>query len=303
MDRYHEMAMFDALSERPSLASAARRLNVSGATMARAIARLEARLGVVLLQRSTQGVVLTPAGSAFMADCSRILKAVGEAEASAKGLHVKPQGSLTVLMPSLFSRHVMPPMLAEYLDAYPQITLFAHYHDRFPHINEEGLDVAVWIGALPDSSLIARPVGFVTSVVCASPTYLSASGVPAELDDLKRHRLIATHAFKGCVHWDFQAQGSPTCIKARCQLSCATVQAAIDAAAHGAGLIRCLNYPLHDDFENGRLQRVLQRYEGPALPVHVIYRERRSASMRVRSFVDFIVDALRGHPALHGATE
>jgi DNA-binding transcriptional LysR family regulator len=286
MDRYHEMAMFEALSERPSLASAARRLNVSGATVARAIARLEARLGVVLLQRSTQGVVLTTAGSAFMADCSRILKDVGEAEASAKGLHVKPQGGLSVLMPSLFSRHVMPSMLAEYLDTYPQISLFAHYHDRFPHFNEEGLDVAVWIGTLPDSSLIARPVGFVTSVVCASPTYLSAFGVPAEPDDLKRHRLIATHAFK-----------------APCQLSCASVQAAIEAAANGAGLTRCLNYPLHDDLENGRLQRVLQRYERPPSPVHVIYRERRSASMRVRSFVDFIVDALRGHPPLHLAAE
>jgi DNA-binding transcriptional LysR family regulator len=303
MDRYHEMAMFEALSERPSLASAARRLNVSGATVARAIARLEARLGVVLLQRSTQGVVLTTAGSAFMADCSRILKDVGEAEASAKGLHVKPQGGLSVLMPSLFSRHVMPSMLAEYLDTYPQISLFAHYHDRFPHFNEEGLDVAVWIGTLPDSSLIARPVGFVTSVVCASPTYLSAFGVPAEPDDLKRHRLIATHAFKGCVHWDFQAHGMPTCIKAPCQLSCASVQAAIEAAANGAGLTRCLNYPLHDDLENGRLQRVLQRYERPPSPVHVIYRERRSASMRVRSFVDFIVDALRGHPPLHLAAE
>jgi DNA-binding transcriptional LysR family regulator len=297
------MAMFEALSERPSLASAARRLNVSGATVVRAIARLEARLGVVLLQRSTQGVVLTTAGSAFMADCSRILKDVGEAEASAKGLHIKPQGGLSVLMPSLFSRHVMPPMLAEYLDAYPQINLFAQYHDCFPHFSEEGLDVAVWMGTLPDSSLIARPVGFVTSLVCASPAYLSAFGVPAEPDDLKRHRLIATHAFKGCVHWDFQAHGMPTCIKAPCQLSCASVQAAIEAAANGAGLTRCLNYPLHDDLENGRLQRVLQRYERPPSPVHVIYRERRSASMRVRSFVDFIVDALRRHPALHLAAE
>ncbi|VVP67512.1 HTH-type transcriptional regulator DmlR [Pseudomonas fluorescens] len=298
MDRYHEMIMFEALSERPSLASAARRLGVSGPTVVRAIARLEARLGVPLLKRSTRGVVLTESGAAFMADCSRILKEIDEVEACAKGLHVQAQGKLTVLLPLLFSRHVMTPLLADYMDEYPEVTVFAHYHDRFPNMNEEGLDVAVLVGHLPSSSLIARPVGHVRSIICGSPGYLATHGEPQVPEDLMQHRLVATQAYRESVQWDFQVQGEPSTIKARSRVSCATVQAAIDAAAHGAGLTRCLSYPVHDALKSGRLRRVLQPYELPALPVHVVYRERRKASMRVRSFVDYMIEGLREHPAL-----
>ncbi|MDB5994330.1 MAG: putative Transcriptional regulator, LysR family [Pseudomonas sp.] len=298
MDRYHEMLMFEALSERPSLAAAARRLDVSGPTVVRAVARLEARLGVPLLQRSTRGVLLTEAGAAFMADCSRILKDIDRAEASAKGLHVEAQGNLTVLMPLLFSRYVMTPMLGRYMDVYPDVKVFAHYHDRFPNMNEEGLDVAVLVGHLPNSSLIARPVGHVRSIVCGSPAYLATHGEPVVPEDLKQHRLIATQGYRDKVLWEFQNQGEPGRIKARSRVSCATVQAAIDAASHGAGLTRCLSYPVYDYLSSGRLRRVLQPYELPALPVHVVYRERRKASMRVRSFVDFIVEGLREHPAM-----
>ncbi|SMQ30395.1 DNA-binding transcriptional regulator, LysR family [Pseudomonas helmanticensis] len=298
MDRYHEMVMFEALSDRPSLAAAARRLHVSGPTVVRAVARLEARLGVSLLQRSTQGVVLTKAGEAFMTDCSHIINEIEIAEASAKGLHMEAQGSLTVLLPLLFSRYVMTPLLADYMSTYPDIKLFTHYNDRFPNMNDEGLDVAVLIGNLPNSSLIARPVGYVRSIVCGSPDYLESHGEPFSPDDLKRHKLVGTQAFRNSIQWDFQNQGQQNSIRARSRLSCATVQAAISAAAHGAGITRCLSYPLYDYLNSGRLQRILRPYELPALPVHVVYRERRKASMRLRSFVDHMVDGLREHPAM-----
>ncbi|EJL03909.1 MULTISPECIES: LysR family transcriptional regulator [Pseudomonas] len=298
MGRYHEMLMFHALSQCPSLASAAHRLNVSGPTVVRAIARLEARLGVQLLQRSTRGVVLTEAGAGFMADCSRILKGIDDAEALAKGWHVQAQGNLTVLLPLLFSRYVMSPLLAGYMDLYPQIKVFAHYHDRFPNMSEEGLDVAVLVGRLPSSSLIARPVGSVRSIVCGSPGYLAIHGEPEVPQDLRNHRLIAAQANQDRVRWSFQQQGETSCINARTRLSCATLQAAIDAAAHGAGLTRCLSYPLYDYLNSGQLRRILQPYEPPSLPVHVVYRERRKAPMRVRSFVDYVVDRLREHPAM-----
>jgi len=298
MARHHEMLMFHALSQCPSLASAALRLNVSGPTVMRAVARLEARLGVQLLSRSTRGVVLTEAGVGFMADCSRILEAIDEAEASAKGWHVQAQGNLTVLLPLLFSRYVMAPVLAGYMDQYPEIKVFAHYHDRFPNMHEEGLDVAVLVGHLPSCSLIARPVGSVRSLVCASPGYLALHGEPVVPQDLHHHRLIATQANQDWVQWPFQHQGEANCLKARTRLDCATLQAAIDAAAHGAGLTRCLSYPLYDYLSSGRLRRVLQPYEPPSIPVHVVYRERRKAPMRVRSFVDYIVEHLREHPAL-----
>ncbi|BFT63507.1 LysR substrate-binding domain-containing protein [Pseudomonas moorei] len=298
MDRYHEMLIFEALSERPSLAAAARRLDVSGPTVVRAIARLEERLGVALLGRSTRGVVLTEAGVAFMVDCSRILKQVDEAEASAKGLHVQAQGNLTVLLPLLFSRYVMTPLLLSYMNLYPEVKVFAQYHDRFPSMNEEGIDVAVLIGHLPSSSLIARQVGHVRSMVCSSPAYLLRHGEPSVPEDLRNHRLVATHAYRDKVQWDFHEDGELHHVKARARISCATIQAAIDAAAHGAGITRCPSYPLHEYLRNGRLHRVLQPYELPALPVHVVYREGRKASMRVRSFVDHMVDGLREHPAM-----
>lgn len=298
MDRYHEMLMFEALSEHPSLAAAARRLDLSGPTVVRAIARLEARLGVPLLLRSTRGVSLTEAGAGFMADCSRILRAVEDAEASAKGLHVQAQGNLTVLMPLLFSRYVMTSMLTDYMNLYPDVKVFAQYHDRFPNMHEEGIDVAVLVGNLPSSSLIARHVGHVRSMVCSSPAYLAAHGEPGAPQDLANHRLVATHAYRDRVQWDFHQDGELNHIKARTRISCATVQAAIDATAHGAGITRCLSYPLYEYLNSGRLQRVLQPYELPALPVHVVYREGRKASMRVRSFVDHIVEGLREHPAM-----
>lgn len=298
MDRYHEMLMFTALSERPSLASAARRLNVSGPTVMRAVARLEARLGVTLLLRSTRGITLTEAGAAFMVDASRILKAVDEAEASAKGLHVQAQGNLNVILPLLFSRYVMTPVLTGYMDQYPEVGIFARYQDHSANLYEEGVDVAVLVGHLPNSSLIARPVGHVRSIVCASPDYLARHGEPDVPEDLHNHRLIATQPHQNRVQWPFQDQGEPIVVKARTRLSCATLQAAIDAAANGAGVTRCLSYPLHDYLRTGRLRRVLHAYDPPSTPVHVVYRERRNASMRVRSFVSYVVDRLREHPAM-----
>lgn len=290
MERYRDMQLFAALAEHPSLASAARGAQVSGPTLMRAVARLEARLRVPLLQRSTRGVRLTEAGRAFMADCVRLLAAVDTAEASAKGLHVQAQGNLQVFLPFLFSRYVMAPVLASYLDAYPDVRLVARYHDYYPNLHEEGLDVAILVGELPNSSLIARPVGRVRHILCASPDYLAVHGEPRHPGDLKHHRLIAS---ADQVSWDFQ-----DCqLKARARLSCTTVQGAINAAVHGAGLIRCLSYPVHEHLCSGQLRRVLLDFELPPLPVHVVYREGRNAPMRVRSFVDHCVAALRGHPA------
>ncbi|RDS90584.1 LysR family transcriptional regulator [Pseudomonas fluorescens] len=290
MERYRDMQLFAALAEQPSLASAARAAQVSAPTLMRAIARLEARLRVPLLQRSTRGVSLTDTGIVYMADCVRLLAAVDAAEASAKGLHVQVQGNLRVFMPLLFSRYVMAPLLASYMDRYPAVQLTAHYHDYYPNLHEEGLDVAILVGELPSSSLIARPVGYVRQILCASPAYLAAHGEPRHPDDLKRHRLIAT---ADPVHWAFQGCQ----LKVRARLSCATVQGTINAAVQGAGLVRCLSYPLHEHLLSGQLCRVLQGYEPAPLPVHVVYGEGRHGPMRVRSFVDHCVAALREHPA------
>ncbi|WP_312496973.1 LysR substrate-binding domain-containing protein, partial [Pseudomonas cremoris] len=250
----------------------------------------EARLRVPLLERSTRGVSMTGAGTAYLADCVRLLAAVDAAEASARGLHVQAQGNLRVFLPFLFSRYVMAPVLADYMDRYPEVRLVAHYHDYYPNLHEEGLDVAILVGELPSSSLIARPVGHVRHILCASPNYLADHSEPQHPDDLKQHRLIAS---ADQVHWAFQGYQ----LKARARLGCATVQGAINAAVHGAGLIRCLSYPVHEHLQSGQLRRVLATYELPPMPVHVVYREGRNAPMRVRSFVDHCVTELREHPA------
>lgn len=290
MERHRDMQLFTALAGQPSLSSAARSAHVSGPTLVRAIARLEARLRVTLLARSTRGVSLTHAGSAYLADCVRLLAAVDAAEASAKGLHVQAQGNLRVFLPFLFSGYVMAPVLAGYMERYPGVRLVAHYHDYYPNLHEEGLDVAILVGALPNSSLIARPVAQVRQILCASPGYLAAYGEPQHPSELKRHRLIASAEQ---VDWDFPGYR----LKARARLGCTTAQGAINAAVQGAGLIRCLSYPVHEHLRTGQLQRVLAAYELPPMPVHVVYREGRNAPMRVRSFVDHCVTALREHPA------
>jgi len=292
------MQVFLAVAEFEGFAAAARHLNTSPASVTRAIARLEARLGAALLQRSTRNVALTEAGVAFRADCTRIFQGVEDADASAKGLHAQVGGQVVLLLPALFSQHVMAPLLSRYLDLYPDISLVVHYHDRFPNMTEEGLDVAVWIGELPASSLIARPVGQVRHWVCASPGYLDRHGEPRSPDDLEHHRLVATQVHREWLFWDFCQDDHVQRIRGRARLSCTTVQAAITASIQGAGLIRCLSYPLYAEVAQGRLRRVLQAYELPALPVQVLYREGRKASMRVRSVVDFMVEALREHPAL-----
>ena len=290
MERYRDMQLFVALAGQPSLASAARCAHVSGPTLVRAVARLEARLRVVLLERSTRGVRLTDAGNAYLADCVRLLAAVDAAEASAKGLHVQAQGNLRVFLPFLFSRYVMAPVLADYMERYPQVRLAAHYHDYYPNLHEDGVDVAVLVGELPSSSLVARRVGHVRHILCANPEYLATCGEPQHPDDLKHHRLIAS---ADQVHWPFEGYQ----LKARARLACATVQGAINAAVHGAGVIRCLSYPVHEHLQSGQLRRVLPAYELAPLPVHVVYRKGLNASMRVRSFVDHCVAQLREHPA------
>ncbi|MES2818757.1 MAG: LysR substrate-binding domain-containing protein [Pseudomonadota bacterium] len=298
MDRHQALRIFQAVAADLSLAAAARRLNLSAPTVTRAMAALEHHLGVALLQRSTRGVSLSAAGERFAGDCRRLLRKVEDAEASASGLHAQPRGQLNLAMPLLFGQQLLTPLLLDYLHEHPEVQLFAQYLDRFPNLHEEGVDVAVRLGDLPDSSLFALRVGSVRQVVCASPAYLAAYGVPDTPQALARHRLVHSSADARLPEWRFQQQGQPLNLPFRPRLSCTTQQAAIIAACGDAGLTRCLSHQVHELLEQGRLIRVLHAYEPPAVAVHVVYREGRKAAARVRSFVDFAVGRLREHPAL-----
>lgn len=298
MDRQQQMQVFLAVSQTLSLAAAARQLELSAPTVTRAIDALEARLSLPLLQRSTRGVLLTEAGERFAADCQRILAQVREAEASASGLHSQPRGQLTLSVPLLFGQELMPDILLDYLRQFPEVQLYVRYLDRQPNLHEEGVDVAILAGALPDSLLFALNAGQIRRVVCASPAYLASHGAPVHPDELTQHQIIHSSADARLTEWRFQVQDAIRHYPLRPRLSCTTNQGAIHAACQDGGLTRCMSYQIHERLQRGELVEVLQDFGLPALPVHVVYREGRRAAARVRSFVDFAVSRLREHPAL-----
>lgn len=298
MDRYQQMRAFQAVAEDLSLAAAARRLNMSAPTLTRAIAALEQRLATALLSRSTRGVQLTEAGQRFALDCQRILRELVEANESASGLHRQPRGRLTLAMPLLFGQQVLTPILLDYLNAYPEVQILGQYLDRVPNLHEEGVDVAIQVGELADSSLYARKIGSIRRVVCASPAYLAAQGEPETPQGLHAQQIIHSSADTRLPEWRFQHNGQALTVSLRPRLSCATSQAAIAAACRGAGLTRCTSYQIHAQLQAGQLRTVLTAFELPSQPVYLVYREGRRAAARVRSFVDFAAAKLREHPAL-----
>jgi DNA-binding transcriptional LysR family regulator len=298
MDRHQQMTVFDAVATEQGLAAASRRLGVSEATVSRALAALERRLGTRLLMRSTRGVTLTEVGRVFAVDCSRLLRAVEEAEASANGLHVEPRGLLKLVTPLLFGDRLLMPVVLDYMHARPGIEMSVTYQDSFPNLHEEGIDVAVLIGALPDGYMVARKVGTVRQMICASPAYLERRAAPRTPVDLAGHSLVFCTASNRMLEWRFQREGSLRNVALKPTLRCTTQLAAINAAISGAGLVSCLSHEVHEHLELGRLCPVLDGFEPEPLPVHLVYREGRRASARVRSFIDFTVERMRQHPVL-----
>lgn len=298
MERHRQMTIFQAVASEFGLAAASRRLGISEATVSRALAALERRLGTPLLKRSTRGVMLTDAGRQFAADCARVLRATDEADASAKGHHVEPRGLLTLATPLLFGDQLLMPVVLDYLDAWPDVQICVIYLDRFPNLHEEGVDVAVLIGDLPDGYLAARRIGAVRQMICASPDYLRHRGEPRTPSDLTGHALVMCSGANRSMDWRFQVDGAVRSLALKPGLRCSTPLAVINAAVSGAGLASCLHYPIQEHLEAGRLQPVLEAFEQDPLPLHLVYREGFRASAKVRSFVDFATERLRRHPVL-----
>lgn len=293
MDHFSEMRVFAAVADTHSLAAAARQLDQSAPTVTRAIAGLEQRLGVALLERSTRGVQLTAAGARYLIDCKRILQEVQEAEASAAGRHAAPAGILNVSTPLLFGQEVLTPILLAYLDAYPAVHIRGHFLDRFPNLQEEGIDVALLMGELPDSSLIAVRVGSIQRVVCATPAYLQRCGVPTHPDELHQHKLIVSTADSRSHEWRFQQAGDVFSVPVTAPFTTSTNTSAMNACLLDGGLTRLMSYQVRDLVSAGRLIQVLTDFAPAPLPVHVVYREGRRAAARVRSFVEFTAQQLR----------
>ncbi|WP_085630345.1 MULTISPECIES: LysR family transcriptional regulator [unclassified Pseudomonas] len=301
MDRFQEMQVFTAVAQEQGFSAAARRLGLSAASVTRAVAALEQRIGTQLLVRTTRSVHVSEAGQRYLEDCRRILAEVQEAEDSAAGSHARPRGQLTVTAPVLFGELFVTPVMAGYLAQYPEVSINALLVDRVVSMVEEGVDVAVRIGELPDSNQHAIRVGEVRRVICGSPSYFAAHGRPESPQDLAGAPVVATSSIGQVRNWPFIEHGEPVSVRPEPRLVVTANQAAIAAACLGLGLTRVLSYQVAGKIASGELEIVLAEFELPPLPIHVVYQGGRKAAARVRSFVDYAVKALREHPGLKNA--
>ena len=295
MDRLQLMSIFVAVAEEHGFAAAARRLRISPPAVTRAVAALEQRLGVQLLHRTTRHVSATEAGRRYLEDARRVLAAADAADAAAAGVDAEPRGRLAVTAPVQFGRMFVLPGIVEYLARYPHTDVAAVFVDRVVSLAEEKLDVGIRIGELPDSSLRAARVGSVRMVCCASPDYLRQRGTPKKPQDLAKHSLIASVAGSTKSAWRFAGRT----LKLAPRLTVTTNDAAIEAALRGTGITRLFSYQVARHVERSELAVVLQRFESAPRPIHVVHREGRHASAKVRTFVDLIVERLRADPAVN----
>lgn len=292
------MTVFVAVAEEESFAAAARRLRMSPPAVTRAIASLEERLGVRLLTRTTRSVRPTDAGSRYLEDARRILLEADEADEAAAGINATPRGHLALTAPVLFGKIYVMPIVIAYQRAFEETSVLALFIDRVVNLVEEGLDVGIRIGVLPDSSLRAIRVGQVRRVVCASPAYLETHGTPRIPSDLARHSVIAATSVSPGTEWTFARGKQRIGVRLTPRILVNTNDGALEAAKSGFGLTRLLSYQVASELAAGTLDTVLREYEEASLPVHVIHREGRHGSAKVRSFVDLAVERLRADAAL-----
>ena len=293
MDRLQTMTVFIAVAEEAGFAAAARRLNMSPPSVTRAIGELEARLGARLLHRTTRAVRLTDAGARYVADCERIVAEIDEADRHAAGIHAAPRGAVSLTGSALFGRIVLTPILVELLDRYPEITINTLFVDRVVNLVDEGIDIAVRIADLPDSTLAAVRVGSVRRILCASPDYIASTGEPKTPSDLGAHQTIDFTNIMTRGEWSFVRDGKSQNFKTRSRLQANSADVAIAAAVAGRGITRVLSYMVAPQLESGELNVLLDEFTPPAVPVHVVHKEQGQTSGRVRAVVDHLADRLR----------
>lgn len=298
MDRLHAMQVFAAVARGGGFAVAARQLGMSPPAVTRAIAGLEDRIATRLLSRTTRSVSLTEAGHRYLVDVERILHEVEDAEAAAQGLHGAPRGLLTITAPVMFGRMYIAPILLDFLDQYPEVTGRLLLLDRVTNLLEEGMDIALRIGHLSDSSMAAVRVGSVRSVVCAAPDYLKKNGIPQHPGDLANHRLIAASSSLGSQEWRF-GQDERLVVRINPALVCNSNAAVVHAIEQGWGISRLLSYQVGPSITAGHIRLMLESFEREPMPVHLVHLEGRRAAVKVRAFIDFAASRLRGDPLIN----
>lgn len=293
MDRLESMRVLVTAIEAGSLSAAGRRLGMPLATVSRKVSELEAHLRTRLLNRSTRKLTLTDPGRLYLAACRRILEEVGEAERAASGEYSAPKGDLVITAPIVFGRLHVLPIVIEFLTAYPAIDIRMVLADRVVNLLEERVDIALRIGELPDSSLVATRLGAIRRVVCASPGYLAVRGTPTRPSDLSTHDCITFDGLASPDIWTFIERKAEVAVAIHSRLSVSTAEAAIDASIAGLGVTRVLSYQVADALRTGALVIVLQDFEAAAWPVSLVFAGQRLLPQKLRAFLDFATPRLK----------
>ena len=293
MDRLNELSLFLAIVDAGSLVAAARRTARSPPAMTRALAQLERRLGLRLIERNTRRLALTDAGARLAEHARSLVGDFEDAMRDVAGESAAPRGKLRVSAPLIFGRRHMAPLVMAYLTAYPEVSAELSLTDGTVDLVEEGMDVALRIAHLGNSSLVARRVGAVRRIVVASPAYLAANGAPDRPDSLSGHEIVLFVNQANSAEWRFTdpEQGDISVrVNARFQVNRA--EAAIAAARDGGGLLSVLSYQVASELADGTLVRLLQPFERPPIPVHLVMPTARLMPPRVRAFLDFVLPRL-----------
>ncbi|MGJ5206157.1 LysR family transcriptional regulator [Bradyrhizobium sp. HKCCYLR20261] len=293
MDRLEAMTAIIAVAETGSISAASRRLKLPVATISRKVSELEARLKAQLFQRSSRRVTLTEAGRAYIDACRRIVEQVEDAERELSGEYRIPRGELAVTAPwGLGHTHLLPHTIA-FLDAHPEISLRLKLTDTVVNIGDENFDVAVRVGPLPESSMIATRIGSIRTVVCASPSYLKARGRPKKPADLATHQCITIDDHKAPAAWKFVAGNRTRVVPITSRLCVNTSEAAVLAAIDGAGLARVMSYKMEAALRAKQLEIVLDPFEPAPLPVHILYPPRKPMPLKLRTFLNWMTPRLK----------
>ena len=295
MDRIDAMQAFVAVADLEGFAPAARKLGLSPSAITRLIAALEERLGARLLQRTTRQVTLTDAGSRYLERARRILADVEEAEDAVESERTRPEGRLVISAPFGFGRLHVSPVVTAYLKRYPDVGVDLRLSDRRINLVEDGVDLAVRLGHLPDSTLVARPVGQMRRIVVASAGYLKLRGEPKRPADLTAHDTIQFGAMTATPDWRFMEDGQEIRITPTPRFTSNSSDAAIQYAEQDGGLTRVMAYQAAESLKARRLRIVLAEFEQPPVPIHVVYPTSRLLSAKVRTFIDLVTEITDWH--------
>ncbi|TDV06132.1 LysR family transcriptional regulator [Paraburkholderia caballeronis] len=298
-DKLSSIIVLVRVAECSSFTEAAFRLGMSASGVSRAIARLEKRLGVHLVKRTTRGLSLTDEGVVYVERCRLVLAELEDADAHIMNQRSSPSGVTHVQMPPAFARKVVLPALPQFLERNPDLQVEVELSGRTPDLAEESIDVALRFGHPRDSRIVARKLCHIASVVCASPRYLERHGAPATLDDLTRHRCLTFVNPRTGRHdqWSFVDGGHTRSVPVRQVLSSNDMQTLVDAAVAGSGIVNVADINITDEIASGRLVPVLTDYVPTHYPLYLLYLPNRHLTRRVRCFIDFIVDLLQTDPA------